>query len=73
MTIPALCKSGKRTVLGCIPLAPTWMIKDHLILTASRSQLIAHLADVFEVPEMFMEEQMHQLEERLHALPHKLN
>ena len=53
---------------GMYSLAPTWMIKDNLIQTTSRSRLIAHLSDVFDVPETFMEERLHMLEERLRSL-----
>ena len=53
---------------GMYSLAPTTIIKENLIVTSSRSRLIVHLSDVFEVPEPFMETRLNLLEERLRFL-----
>ncbi|GIM45917.1 hypothetical protein DNHGIG_14660 [Collibacillus ludicampi] len=49
-------------------LAPTFMIGNYLDYAYSREQLVSHLADVFNVPDVFMDTRLDLLEQRIRTL-----
>jgi Zn-dependent peptidase ImmA (M78 family) len=49
-------------------MVPTFMIRNYLEYTYSREQLVSHLAEVFNVPEVFMDARLELLEQRMRTL-----